>query len=99
LDVRIGKCDPMIISDDWQKYTHKGAATADPQQDALTSDELGLLAIVNLRAVEWEDSLVTSVPIMAFLMGAMVSAGEWVLVADPDVKAMNAAEVAFLKQF
>ena len=73
--------------------------------DALSSDELGLLAIANIRAVMsagWEDrnaSLVASAHVMAFLLGALEAEGEWVIVDDPIVIALNVAELAFLNNF
>jgi len=103
--VRVGKVDPVIISDDWTKYTIGGRTHAGIAQDALTSEDLGKLAIANLCAAVragWEEKyahLVASAHVMAFLLGALESEGEWVIVNDPYVTQMTAAEVSFLNNF
>lgn len=102
---RVGRCDPVVISDKWTKYKYRGAEIPRPTQAGLTSAELGLLAIANFRAAVaagWEErhaSLVASAHVMAFLLGVLESEGEWVIVTDPDVTNLNAREVAFLNDF
>ena len=44
-------------------------------------------------------NLVASAHIMAFLLGALEPEGEWVIIDDPDVTSLNAAEVSFLGDF
>ena len=56
--VRVGRCTPVIIKQDWGGYEYEGGDLTDVEQAALTSDELGLLAIANYRgavAAGWED--------------------------------------------
>ena len=71
-------------------------------QAILTSDQLGLLAIANHRGavrIGWdgrEVDLVASAHIMAFLLGALESEGEWVIVDDPNVDVLSEAEQTFL---
>lgn len=103
--VRVGKAEPIIISDGWKKFTHAGVSYTGATQAALTSGDLGLLAVANLRAAiraGWEERyarLVASAHVMAFLLGALESGGEWVIVDDPDVTSLTAVEVGFLNNF
>lgn len=100
--IRVGRCEPIIISDNWDAYTYQNQSMGNPMQDTLTSEQLGLIKIANYRAAVaagWEDryvNLVASTHIMAVFLGALESEGEQVFCPDLDVSALSAGEVTFL---
>ena len=81
------------------------AAIEGVRQTTLTSDQLGLLAIVNHRGAVragWEGrevDIVASAHIMAFVLGALEVEGEWVVVDDPNIDVLSEAEQIFLASF
>lgn len=96
---------PIICKYHREGWVYNNQEFDDVEQDSLTPDDLAALVLANYHAAVaagWEDKAVNiaaSAYIMAVLLGALKSSGEWRITDTPNMTNLRFGEVTFLNAF